>query len=198
MKNIRTGTQTVQDPGGRAWCRSHGWVWLTGLFICPLIEPRTTSPGTVPLTIGCPTPPLITEWENALQLDLMEAFPQLSPHPLWWPWWHLLVSGWHTRPAGTGGMSSEPGALEDTISSSLRHLQHRDQPGSWGILLIGSLYVDEKNVVVPFASFLGCCCFCFCFFVSFWGRTQNTHPWNCACCQHPSVKYPLLAVSARQ
>ena len=33
---------------------------------------------------GLNLPPLITNWENALQLDLMEAFPQLRLLPLWW------------------------------------------------------------------------------------------------------------------
>jgi hypothetical protein len=39
-----------------------------------LIEPKTTSPGMVPPTRG--PSPLIINWENALQLDLMEVFPQ--------------------------------------------------------------------------------------------------------------------------
>jgi hypothetical protein len=41
-------------------------------------------------------PPLITNWENALQLDLMEAFSQLKLLSLW----SLQpVSSWHTKPA---------------------------------------------------------------------------------------------------
>jgi hypothetical protein len=52
---------------------------LTGLLplacsACLLIEPMTTSPGMAPLTTDPPL--LVTNWENALQLDLMEAFPQ--------------------------------------------------------------------------------------------------------------------------
>jgi hypothetical protein len=52
---------------------------LTDLFslacsACSLIEPKTVRPGMVPPTRSPPS--LITNWENALQLDLMEAFPQ--------------------------------------------------------------------------------------------------------------------------
>ena len=38
------------------------------------------------------SPSLITSWENALQLDLMEAFPQLRLLSLWWL---QPVSSWH-------------------------------------------------------------------------------------------------------
>jgi hypothetical protein len=63
--------------GSRSWCRGHGGMLLTGLFplacsTCFLIESKTTSPGMAPPTIGPPC--LITNWENALQLDLMETF----------------------------------------------------------------------------------------------------------------------------
>ena len=55
-------------------------MFLTGLLplacsACFLIEHKTTSPGMAPLTMG--PPPLITNGEKALQLDLMEAFSQL-------------------------------------------------------------------------------------------------------------------------
>jgi hypothetical protein len=43
---------------------------------CFLIEPRTTSPRMALPTMGPLL--LITNWENAPQLDLMEAFPQLK------------------------------------------------------------------------------------------------------------------------
>jgi hypothetical protein len=61
-------------------------MFFTGLLplacsACSLIEPKTTSPEMVPPTRGLP--PLITNWENALQLDLMEAFPQLKLLSLW-------------------------------------------------------------------------------------------------------------------
>jgi hypothetical protein len=70
----------------RSWCRGHGGVLLTALLAlacsaCSLIEPKTTSPGMAPPTMV--PPPLITNWENALQLDLMEAFPQLKLLSLW-------------------------------------------------------------------------------------------------------------------
>jgi hypothetical protein len=65
--------------GSRSWCRGHGGMLLSGLLplacsACFLIEPRTTGPAMVPPTRGLS--PLITNWENALQLDLIEAFPQ--------------------------------------------------------------------------------------------------------------------------
>jgi hypothetical protein len=43
---------------------------------------KTTSPEMEPPTRGLS--PLITYWENALQLDLMEAFPQLKLLSLWY------------------------------------------------------------------------------------------------------------------
>jgi hypothetical protein len=82
--------------GSRSWCRSHGGMFLTGLLpltcsACSLIEPKTTSPEMVPPTRGLS--PLITNWENALQLDLVEALPQLKLLSL------QLVSSWYTKPA---------------------------------------------------------------------------------------------------
>jgi hypothetical protein len=70
----------------RNWCRGHRGMLLTGLLplacsACSLIEPKTTSPEMVPPTRGLS--PLITNWENALQLDLMEAFLQLKLLSLW-------------------------------------------------------------------------------------------------------------------
>ena len=67
--------------GSRSWCSGHGGMLLTGLLplassACSLIEPKSTSPGMAPPTRG--PPPLITNWENALRLDLMEAFSQLK------------------------------------------------------------------------------------------------------------------------
>jgi hypothetical protein len=72
--------------GSRSWCRGHGGMLFTGLLplacsACSHIEPKTTSPGMVPPSRGLS--PLITNWENALQLDLMEAFPQLKLLSLW-------------------------------------------------------------------------------------------------------------------
>jgi hypothetical protein len=56
----------------------HGGMLLTGLLplacsACFLIEPKTTSPDMAPPTMGPPT--LITNQENAPQLDLVDAFP---------------------------------------------------------------------------------------------------------------------------
>jgi hypothetical protein len=70
----------------RNWCRGHGGMLLTDLLLlacsaCFLIELKTTSPEMVPPTRGPPC--LITNWENAPQLDLMEAFPQLKLLSLW-------------------------------------------------------------------------------------------------------------------
>ena len=70
----------------RSWCRGHGGMFLTGLLplacsASSFIEPKTTSPEMVPPTRGLS--PLITNWENALQLDLMKAFPQLKLLSLW-------------------------------------------------------------------------------------------------------------------
>ena len=47
--------------GSRSWCRGHGRMLLTGLFpqpcsACFLIEPKTTSPGMAPPTMGWALP----------------------------------------------------------------------------------------------------------------------------------------------
>jgi hypothetical protein len=85
---ITKGSQnwTSSRSESRSWWRVHGGMLFSGLLplacsACCLIEPKTTSPEMVPLT-RCPTP-LITNWENALQLDLMEAFPHLKLLSLW-------------------------------------------------------------------------------------------------------------------
>ena len=84
-------TERSQDwnssrSGSRSWCRGHGGMFFTGLLplacsACSLIEPKTASPGMVPPARVLS--PLITNWENALQFDLMEAFPQLKLLSLW-------------------------------------------------------------------------------------------------------------------
>ena len=86
--------------GSRSWCRSHGGMFFTGLLplacsACSLIEPKTTSPEMAPPTRGLS--PLITNWENALQLNLMEAFPQLKLLSLW----YLQLCQVDTKPAST-------------------------------------------------------------------------------------------------
>ena len=71
--------------GSRSWCRGHGEMFFTGLpplacSACSLIKLRLP-------TQGWSHPKgafrLITNWENALQLDLMEAFLQLKFLSLW-------------------------------------------------------------------------------------------------------------------
>jgi hypothetical protein len=65
----------------RIWCRGHGGMLLTGLLSLLSYRAKTTSPEMAPPTRG--PPHLITNWENALQLNLMEAFPQLKLLSLW-------------------------------------------------------------------------------------------------------------------
>jgi hypothetical protein len=58
---VRTGTQTGQEPGVKSWCRSHEGLLLPTLFtmacsVCSLIEPKTTSPrdDTIHNELGLP------------------------------------------------------------------------------------------------------------------------------------------------
>ena len=60
----------------RSWCRGHGGMFLFALLLlacsaCFLIEPKTTSSGMTPSTVG--PPPLITNWENAPQLGIFST-----------------------------------------------------------------------------------------------------------------------------
>jgi hypothetical protein len=48
---------------------------------CFLIEHKNDSPGMAPPTMGPAS--LITNWENDIQLNLVEAFPQLKFLSLW-------------------------------------------------------------------------------------------------------------------
>ena len=64
--------------GSRSWW---GGMVFTGLLplacsACSLTEPKSTNPEMAPPTMD--PPPLITNWENAPQLYLMEALPQLK------------------------------------------------------------------------------------------------------------------------
>jgi hypothetical protein len=70
----------------RSWCRGHGRMFFTGLVAPGLLSmlsyrTKTTSPEMVSPTRGLS--PLITNWENVLQLDLTEAFPQMKLLSLW-------------------------------------------------------------------------------------------------------------------
>jgi hypothetical protein len=57
--------------------------WLASPGLLSLLSYRTQDyqPRDVPPTRGLS--PLITNWENALELDLMEAFSQLKLLSLW-------------------------------------------------------------------------------------------------------------------
>jgi hypothetical protein len=57
------------------------WLASPGLLSLLSYWTKTTSPKMAPPTMG--PLPLITNWENALQLDLMEAFSQLKLLSLW-------------------------------------------------------------------------------------------------------------------
>ena len=86
------GTQAGQDPGGRSWCWGYGGVLLTGLlsmacWVCILTEPRTIIPEMVPATMGLDPPPLITNWENTLQLISWRHFLN----------WGSLLSNYSSR-----------------------------------------------------------------------------------------------------
>jgi hypothetical protein len=64
-----------QEPMQRPWRDVLYWLASPGLLSLLSYKTKTTSPEMVPPTRGLS--PLITNGENALELDLMEAFPQL-------------------------------------------------------------------------------------------------------------------------
>jgi hypothetical protein len=84
-KEVMTGTQAGQEAGADAeameGCSLLACLLPLACSACSLIEPKTTSPEMVSPTRG--PSPLITNWENALQLDLMKALPQLQLLFLW-------------------------------------------------------------------------------------------------------------------
>jgi hypothetical protein len=65
----------------RPWRDVPYWLASPGFLTLLSYRTKTSSPEMVPPTRGLP--PLITNWGNALQLDLMEAFPQLKLLSLW-------------------------------------------------------------------------------------------------------------------
>ena len=71
-KEVRTGNQAGQELMQRPWRDVLYWFASPGLL--SMLSYRTQD--YHPPTRG--PSPLITNWENALQLDLMEAFPQLK------------------------------------------------------------------------------------------------------------------------
>jgi hypothetical protein len=70
-----------QELMQRPWRDITYWLAFPGLLSLLSYRTKTASPGMVPPTRGLPPP--ITNWENALQLDLMEALPQLKLLSLW-------------------------------------------------------------------------------------------------------------------
>ena len=79
-----------QELMQRQWRDVAYWLASPGLVSLLSYRRKTSSPEMAPPTRG--PPPLITNWENALQLDLLEAFPLLKLLSLW----ELQpVSSWH-------------------------------------------------------------------------------------------------------
>ena len=72
-KEVRTGTHAGQKAGADAEAMEE-----CSLLACPAcsLKNQDYQPRDGPTHRGLS--PLITNWENALQLDLMEAFPQLK------------------------------------------------------------------------------------------------------------------------
>ena len=72
--------------GSRSWCRGYGGMLLTGFLplawsVCSLIKPKLPAQRWHHPRMAFPH--LITNWEYALELDLMEALPQLKLLSLW-------------------------------------------------------------------------------------------------------------------
>ena len=76
LKQVRK-QELMQKP----WRDVLYWLASPGLLSLLSYRTKTTSPEMAPPTRGLS--PLITNWENALQLDLMEAFPPLQLLSLW-------------------------------------------------------------------------------------------------------------------
>jgi hypothetical protein len=91
----RAGTSR-QELMQRPWRDVTYWLASPGLL--SLLSYRTQDYQSRDGTTHNEPSPLITNWENALQLDLMEAFPQGRLLSLWKL---QLVLSWHTKPAST-------------------------------------------------------------------------------------------------
>jgi hypothetical protein len=78
-REVRTGTQAGQEAGADA--EAMKGCYLLACSACFLIEPKTIILGMASSTMSPPC--LITNWENAIQLDLMKAFPHLKLLSLW-------------------------------------------------------------------------------------------------------------------
>jgi hypothetical protein len=85
--------------------------WLASLGLFSLLSYRTQDyqPRDGITHNGLGLSHLITDWENGLQLDLMDAFPQGRFFSLWL---FQLVSSWHRKPASTQGMAAGTGYWE--------------------------------------------------------------------------------------
>jgi len=82
LKEVRTGTQAGLDPGGRSWYRGHRGCYLLARSSWLSYRTQHHQPRHGATHNGLAPPLLISNWENALQLDLMAAFPQLRLIPL--------------------------------------------------------------------------------------------------------------------
>jgi hypothetical protein len=97
---------------------------------------------------------LITNWENALQLDLLEAFPQLRLLPLWWL---QLVSSWHTKPASTHAVGKKEEYTSACLSLKCQccrlalhlPLSQKSLTIFWSALAALSLSLRKVGIIIP-------------------------------------------------
>ena len=100
LRDVNAGTQSGQEPKTGADAKAMGRCCLLDCFpwlIQPpfLQNPEASLQGWHRLPWAAPPPPpLINNWENALQLDLMMTFSQLRLHPLSGL---LLGASWHIK-----------------------------------------------------------------------------------------------------
>jgi hypothetical protein len=114
MKEVRTGNQTGQEPGGRSWCRSHGGMMLTGFLH---IACSNLSDETHGLWLRDDSthyeldpPPVIITGKTALQRDLTEAFLK----------YRINKDGWES-------LSDKPCSKHCQISSASWKKQGQDE-----------------------------------------------------------------------
>jgi hypothetical protein len=69
--------------GSRSWCRGHVSYWLASPGLLRVLSYGTQDHQPRDGTTHNGPSSLIINWENALQLGLMEAFPQLRLLSLW-------------------------------------------------------------------------------------------------------------------
>jgi hypothetical protein len=75
LKEIKTGTQARQEPGGKSWCRGHEECCFLACSTCFVIEPRNTSHGGSTIHNGLDPPPSIIYWK-------CPTGPRLVPYDL--------------------------------------------------------------------------------------------------------------------